>query len=430
MAIPCPPHVQSAQAQIAAALQQAEGKPVDLLKVPWPELERSLLGLLGGDFQPNNQNHQVLALGVAGAFAERMAEEHGAFWFLNRESPEGASLGFPDALIVLSPFGEVMNAFLQKKLARLDDVAGGVRRMLGEARFGAGASAGAAPKLSPMDYQRLIDPGFMQFLVMDPAKTKKAFESKPDALAREIRDALGRAQMPPEARQQFEGQVVTALQQMDATKTLADQVEVAPRIVELMGHLFGTTASTGAAQNEFWGHLILPMLFIGAPQAFPPVDEEETKAFSEGVAPLELFVDVVPHTVQAPEDGLLGAFERTEVSPLHPAFERARAPLHLLKLDVERLKPLLARFAANQMVDTVRRFTKYMEEKSGKGAPPNPQNEEMLRAASVLLSDLKKLVAEGKGEICLRQMTENDAMGERDLGLIRNALQGPRIILA
>jgi hypothetical protein len=71
-----------------------------------------------------------------------------------------------------------------------------------------------------------------------------------------------------------------------------------------------------------------------------------------------------------------------------------------------------------------------MEEKAGKGAPPNPQNEEMLKAASVLLTDLKKLVVEAKGQLCLRQMTENDAMSERDLAAVRNALQGPRIILA
>jgi len=121
---------------------------------------------------------------------------------------------------------------------------------------------------------------------------------------------------------------------------------------------------------------------------------------------------------------------RSEVSPLHASFERSRAPLHLLKLNVDRLKPVLAKFDPNLMVDTVRRFTKYMEEKSGKAAPPNPQNEEMLKAASVLLGDLKKLTLEGKGDVCLRQMTEGDAMSERDLAVVRQALQGPRIILS
>jgi hypothetical protein len=145
---------------------------------------------------------------------------------------------------------------------------------------------------------------------------------------------------------------------------------------------------------------------------------------------MELFVDVVPHSVQAPDDGLLGAFDRTEVSPVHPSFERSRAPLHLLKVNMDRLKPLLERYDANQMVDAVRRFTKYMEEKAGKGAPPNPQNEEMLKAAADLLTGLKKAVTEVKGDICLRQMTEGDAMSEQVMAVVRNALQGPRIILA
>jgi hypothetical protein len=427
MAHPAPPHVQSAQAQVAAALEQLAGKPVDLLKTPWSEVESALPNLLGGAFDPNNQNHQVLALGIGGALAERLAGDHGAFWFLNRESPEGASLGFPDALIVLSPFGEVMNSLIAGKLSRLDELSASIRGMLGKARFG---GAGGGQKLGPADYQRLIDPGFMQFLVMDMAKVQKAFDSKPDALHRDIRDALGRTQLPPEVRQQFEGQVLSVLPQLDPNKTMADQVEMAPRIVELMAHLFGTVASTGAAQNEFWGHLILPMLFIGAPQSFPPVDEEEIGAFNQGVAPMELFVDVVPHSVQAPEEGLLGAFERTEVSPLHPAFERSRAPLHLLRVDTARIKPLLERFDANQMVDAVRRFTQYMEEKAGKGAPPNPQNEEMLKAATVLLTDLKRAVGEGKGQLCLRQMTEGDAMSEQVMSVVRQALTAPRIILA
>jgi hypothetical protein len=427
MAHPAPPHVQSAQEQVAAALQQVEGKPVDLLTVPWSQVETSIPKLLGGAFQPNDPNHQGLALGLAGAFAERLAKEHSAFWFLNRDSPEGASLGFPEVPIVLSPFNEVMNSLVQGKLARLEQVAADIRRTLGEARFGA---AGNRPKLGPADYQRMVDPGFMQFLVVDPVKVQKTLETKPDVLARDIRDALGRAtQLPPEVRQQFEGQVVAVLQKMDATKTLADQVEMAPRIAELMIHLFATQGNTGAAQNEFWGQLILPLLFIGAPQSFPPVDEEELGAFMQGVPALELFVDVVPHAVQAPEDGLLGAFDRSEVNLVHPSFERAGMQ-RFLRLNPVRLKPLLERFDANQMVDAVRRFTKYMEEKAGKGAPPNPQNEEMLKAATVLLTDLKRAVTEAKGELCLRQITEADAMSEQVVGAVRQALTAPRIILA
>jgi hypothetical protein len=98
-------------------------------------------------------------------------------------------------------------------------------------------------------------------------------------------------------------------------------------------------------------------------------------------------------------------------------------------VNAERIKPLLANFDPNKTVDAVRRFTKYMEEKAGKGAPPNPQNEEMLKAATVLLSDLKKAV-ETKGDVCLRRLTEAEAASEQAVAVVRQALNGPRIILS
>ncbi len=433
MAHPSPPHVQSAQAQVAAALQQVEGKPVDLLKAPWAELEASIVKLLGGAFQVNNPNHQGLALGLAGAFAERMAEEHGAFWFPNRDSPEGATLGFPEAIIMLSPFGAVMDALAQSKLSKLEDLAADIRRSLGQVRFAPGATqtlGATGPKMGPTDYQRLFDPGFLQFAVLDSAKAKATFESKPDALARDIRDALGRTQppLPQEARQQFEGQIVQSLQRLDASHPLSDQMDRAPRIAELVGHLFATIGGTGAAPEEFWGEIVLPLLFIGTPASFPPVDEEETEAFTQGAPPLALFVDVVPHAVQAPEEGLLGTFEQTDLTLEHPGFGKVGA-LRLIKVNAERIKPLLATFDPDKTIDAVRRFTKYMEEKAGKGAPPNPQAEEMLKAATVLLTDLKRAVTEN-GDLCLRRLTEAEAASEQAVSLVRKALQGPRIILS
>src|SRR5512140_1361678 len=175
---PVPQHVYQAQAQLSAALEKVAGKPVDLLKAPWAEVEQSLIKLLGGPFQVNRPEHQALALGIAGAFAARMAAEHRAFWFPNRDSPEGATLGFPDAIIMLSPFGAVMDALSQSKPAKLEDLSTQIRTQLGQVRFGANAnlSLGGQPaKIGPVDYQRLFDPGFLQFVVLDPAKAKTTF---------------------------------------------------------------------------------------------------------------------------------------------------------------------------------------------------------------------------------------------------------------
>ncbi|MFL5343957.1 MAG: hypothetical protein ACJ8AT_04155 [Hyalangium sp.] len=428
---PVPQHVYQAQAQLAAAFEKVEGKPVDLLKAPWAEVEKSLIKLLGGPFQVNRPEHQTLALGIAGAFAARMAAEHRAFWFPNRDSPEGATLGFPDAIIMLSPFGAVMDALSQGKLVKLEELSTQIRNQLGQVRFGAnGSMAGGQPKIGPMDYQRLFDPGFLQFVVLDPAKAKSTFEAKPDALARDVKDALGRTQppLPKEARDQFEGQIVVALQRMDPSKPLVDQVERAPRLVELMAHMVATVGGTGCAPEEFWAQIVLPLLFIGVPQQFPPLDEEELEAYAQGAEPLALFVDVVPHAHKAPEEGLLGAFEMTDIGLPHPSFSKVGA-LRLIQINPGHIKALLEQFDPEKTTDVVKRFTQYLAEKSGKTPPQEgPQSQEMIQAAMMLLTDLKKAVAT-QGPLCLRRLTEAEAASEQAMALVRRALQGGRIIL-
>ncbi|XXF75113.1 hypothetical protein P2318_18755 [Myxococcaceae bacterium GXIMD 01537] len=427
---PVPQHVHNAQVQLAAALEKAEGKPVDLLTAPWGDVETAAIKLLGGAFQANRPEHQALALGIAGAFAMRMNGEHQAFWFPNRDSPEGATLGFPDAIIMLSPFGAAMDALSQGKLARLDDLAADIRRSLGQVRFSGGQAPQGQARLGPADYQRLFDPGFLQFVVLDPAKVKSSIEGKPDALARDVREALGRTNppLPQEVRGQFEGQIIQSLQRLEAGKSLADQAERAPRLVELMAHLGATIGGTGSAPEEFWHDVVIPLLFIGSPQAFPPLDEDELEAFRQGADPLALFVDVVPHAHSAAEDGLLGAFEMTDISLVHPSFSKVGA-LRLIQVNTDRLRPLLEKFDPQQSLATVKRFAEYAAEKAGKPATESPQGQEMLNAALMLLTDLKRAVTEAKGPIALRRLTEAEAASEQALALVRRAMQGPRIIL-
>jgi hypothetical protein len=430
---PVPQHVYQAQAQLAAALEKVEGKPVDLMTAPWADVEKAVIKLLGGAFQVNLPEHQALALGLAGAFAARMASEHQAFWFPNRDSPEGATLGFPEAIIMLSPFGAVMDAMGQGKLAKLEDLAADIRRSLGQVRFGANAAmslGGGQPKMGPVDYQRLFDPGFLQFVVLDPAKAKTTFEGKPDVLAREVKDALGRTQppLPKEAREQFEGQIVMSLQRLEAGKSLADQVERAPRLVELMAHMAATVGGTGCAPEEFWAEIVLPLLFIGAPAQFPPLDDEELQAYQEGAEPLALFVDVVPHAHKAPEEGLLGAFDMKDIGLPHPSFAKVGA-LRLIQINSAQIKPLLEQFEPEKTADVVKRFTQYLADKAGKPAQQSEQGKQMMDAAMLLLTDLKRAVTTGPGPLCLRRLTEAEAASEQALALVRRAMQGGRIIL-
>lgn len=429
MSQPLPPHIQAAQEQLSEAIQRVEGKPLDLEKAPWPDVEKAIIKLLGGPFLMERPEHQMVALGLAGAFSQRLMAEQTAFWFPNRDALEGAMVGFADAVIPLSPFSEVVAALQAGQLARLDQALTEIRRALGQVRFQA-APGQQAPRLTAHDYQRLFDPGFLQFVVLDEKKAKQTWESRPDALAREVREALGRTQpaLPPQLRQQFEGQIVGALQQLDPSKPLVDQIERAPRIAELMGHLFAAVGGTGSAPEEFWQGIILPLLFIGAPASFPPIDEDDLEAFRAGADPLALFVELVPYQRRAPEEGLLGAFEMSDVSLPHPGFQHAGAA-RLFRINREKVAGLVKDFDAAKTRDAVQRFTRYLEEKAGTQAPASEAGNQMMEAAMQLLTDLQRSVAPGTGDLCLRRLTEGEASSEPTIAVVRKALQGPRIIL-
>lgn len=431
MTMPMPPQLESALAQVSAILEQVEGKPVDPVKTPWAEVEKSVIKLLGGPFKPQQPEHQVVALALAAAFAERLHAEHQAFWFPFRETPEGASLGFPDALIMLSPFGAVVDSLRGGKLDKLDDVAKDIRTSLGQVKFGLGAG-GQPMRLGAEDYMRLFDPGFVQIVALDPAKTKQVWASTPAKVSADLRDALGRAnKLPPEVKKQLESQLVNAVSRLEPTKPLLEQVARAPRVAETMGLLFGATGGTGAAAEEFWSDVVMPLLFTGAPATFPPLDGDELEVAKQGVDPLFLFLDVVPHQFPSPEDeGLLNAFPADKLDLPDPAFQGVPA-LRLIKVSGSSLAAPMAAFDPAKTRDAIARFGAAVTEKTGPIAQKQGTEEAkmMLDAALTLLGDLKQLVTEGK-ELYVRRLTEAEAASEPAMAQLRQALTAPRIILA
>ena len=106
-------------------------------------------------------------------------------------SVKAAGVNFPDALIMLSPFGAVLDTLMASKLDRLDDVAKDIRTSLAQVKFGAGGGGGQQ-KLSAGDYQRLFDPGFVQVIAVDPQKAIAAWNTPPNRLALDVKDSLGR----------------------------------------------------------------------------------------------------------------------------------------------------------------------------------------------------------------------------------------------
>ena len=432
METPQPPQLAAAQAQLEQVLEQVEKKKIDLLTTPWAEVEKSVIKVLGGPFQINQPEHQVIALGLAASFGARLAAEHKAFWFPSRESPEGAAVGFPDALIMLSPFGAVLDALMSAKLEKLEDVAKDIRTSLAQVKFGAGGGLGQQ-KLGVGDYQRLFDPGFVQVLAIDGAKALTAWSTAPNRLALDIKDSLGRvgSKLPDQVKQQLEAQLVQALQRMEPGKPLLEQLARGPRVAELVGSLWGSTSSTGSAPEEFWQDVVMPLAYIGSPEKFPELDDESAQAAKQGVHPFFLFLDVVPFATPAPEDeGLLGAFPANTLALPHKAFESV-GNVRLIKVGTDAIKGPLEKFDAAKTRDAVARFGAYVKTQGGSAVADQgkAEAEQMMSAALSLLEELKKISASGK-DVYVRRLTEAEAGAEGAMAVLRGALQGPRIILA
>jgi len=424
-------HLDAATQQLAASLARVTGAPIDLKSASWADIEKGVIRLLLGPFRPEQPEHQLVALGLAGVLADRLIDSDQAFWFPHRETPEGGMLGFPEAVLMLSPFQAVVEALTRGKLERLDEVTADIRRALAQARF---APTGGAPvRLRPEDYARLFDPGFLQFMLLDPRRTKELWEGKPSVLAADLRAALGRVsaqRMSAEAKTQFEQQIAGSLARLDPARSFGDQAGQAPRLAELMLTLVAATKQTGSAPDEFWEQAVFPLLFTGAPTTFPPLDPQDVEAAKQGVDPLALFLDVVPYSSPAPEDGLLGVFPMQEIDVPHPGLAQGGVP-RMLVVPGAALQSKLADYDLRATRASLDAFGKYLSEKAGKPIAPSAPGKQMEDAAVALLAELKGLLggAPADAQLVMRRLTETEALSDGALAAVREAMQGPRIIL-
>jgi hypothetical protein len=428
-----PPQIEAALAQLRKALQSAEGAEIDPLTAPWTAIERGVIKLLGGAFSPQDESHRTLAFMISAALAERLRRDLGAFWFPNRASPQGASLGFPAGVIVFSPLGAVAEALGRGKLPLLDDVAGQLAKALEQAR----AANPDGHALEPEDYQRLFDPAFVQFTVLRSSAMQTLLQRTPQEERRELEDAFSRLpkQVPREAKEPMRRQLLEALGRLE-DKPLGEQVAAIPQLGELLAMIHTATGGTGFAPAEFWQEILLPLLHIGAPESFPAVEEDELAAYRAGADPVLLYVEALPfQTSAADEDGALGVFPPEQLGLLDPAFEGSEG-LRMVRVEAEALDAVVEVFDAAAIRAGVERFSEHLRSAAGESAPPpavrGPGEPSLLEAALILLQDLVKLVGtveEGQTFLAIRHATESEAAAEPLIAELRRLITGPRIII-
>ncbi|MCL2012628.1 MAG: hypothetical protein FWG75_07585 [Cystobacterineae bacterium] len=436
MDIEKPPHMEAALSQLVLLLKTAEKREVDYLNASWSEIEKSVIKVLGGAFKFSKPEHQLIALGLTAILGEKLLYLHKGFWFPNCDSMAGVSLGFADAIIVLSPFEAVLDALSMASLGKLDELSQNLSNSLSSARMASGIPLVGAPKLDAQLYQRLFNSHFIQMLSLDMEKAEATWKRLPGQLMQELKEALTRtgSGLPAELKMHMENQFRAVFDAMEPHKPMGEQWEKHAQTCELAARLWASSASTGAVSEDFWEAVVFPLLFAGFPETFPPIEEEELEVVRKGVPDLYVFLELVPYAWPAPEeDALLGAFERLNIHPLSPRPSLGNA-LRMLKVDCEFLQKPLSEFSGEKLQMTLQRFSAYLKEQKG-GAPPEALREQdaqiALHSAMGLLEELKNMCGPHAHAhtVLLRRLTEAEAEVEGAFELIRKSLQGPRLIL-
>jgi len=436
-----PSHIEAALSQLVLLLKTAEKREVDYLNASWGDIEKSVIKVLSGAFKVSKPEHQLIALGLAAVLGEKLLHAHKGFWFSNSDSAAGASLGFADAIIVLSPFEAVLDALSLANLGKLDELAKNVSNSLSSARMASGIPVLGAPKLDASLYERLFDPSFIQMMSLDMEKAEATWKRLPSQLMQELKDALSRigSTFPAELKTHMENQFQAVFGSMEPHKPVGAQWERHGQTCELVARLWAGAVSTGPVSEEFWDDVVFPLLFAGFPETFPPLEDEILDAARQGIPALYIFLEVVPYAWPSPEDGaLLGAFAKSGIRPLSPNASAGNA-LRMLSVDCAFLHKPLSEFDGEKLQATLARFSDYLQEKAGgrplevldKEASKNTDTQTVVDSAIRLLGDLRNLLAPHAkpSTVFIRRLTEAEADVEGAFELIRKSLQGPKLIL-
>jgi hypothetical protein len=417
-----------------------EGQPLDPLTAEWAAIEKGIIPHLGGAFNPQNPRHLDVVFMLASALAERLRREFNSFWFQNRSTPHGATVGFPDTVLVFSPFETVFEALSRAQLSALTKITEELRAAVGRGRAAHihPPDARGNRSLGPAEYQRIFDPGLVQFVALDPNAIKEALAATGESTVRYFAHGFTKLspQIPEQARTQVAREVEGALRRLPGAEPLGQQIARAPQLIEFVTLALAGQAATGIAPAEFWEQLLLPLLHVGAPAEFAELDEEEVAAYKEGTDPLLLYVDVVPYqTPAADEDGLLGVFPADNVRLLDARWKGAQG-VRLLQVDPAAIRDVMARFDPAAIRTALDRFAAACAEAAG-GAVPGAERAEgqpaLLDVVLALTEDLRTVlrVCEEKGlALGLRYATESEASSEPILQDLRRAIREPRIVLA
>ncbi len=416
-----PPQIKIALEQLQTTLTAAGYPSLDPLTASWAELEPAIHKVLDGTFQASHPGHRLLSLRLGALFGERLARAGRGFWFVQSEAMAGLALGFPDVVFTVSPFTVVTMALVKNSLAGLETAAAKILEDRNEAK-----AREASPKaLTPADYQRTMDPSFIEFLALDEKRAHAAWELSPRRLIQELKDALFRAQLSKQTAAWLETSVLSELRELDQNQRLIDQAERAPRAIERVGELFAGRYGTGLTTESGWSQVALRLLSVDATQT-ATIRPQALAAIKKGAGPLVAFLHEMPKLPDAPQEGILGLFQPAQLSAPHPQLAGLQT-LRLVRVNPRPLLPLLQKFQEKALREALEAFLPRLQEAVGAPTALSAQERALFDEALGFckrLQDTLALAVSQKLDLCVRRGTEQEGYTGGSKAELRAAVQG------
>jgi hypothetical protein len=238
-------------------------------------------------------------------------------------------------------------------------------------------------------YIRLHTVPLGQWMSMDFARLAKLWNDEPTAKLVEAIQESG-PRLGPQ-NQQVVQQVVAAISKANQELPIAKQTGDRG-LFEAIAQIIALRRATAPVAIDIMEHVVMPALHVGMPEKFPPLDEDDLANLRKGIEMFAFFVEVLPHTFQADDEGFLGSIP-------HDALTTPYADRNVLEIgkgdwvvvNPDHFMPMLEPFDPQKLLDKYDEFVKYV--KSIPDAPHRRDDGRMLAETAIrALADMKQCV--------------------------------------
>ncbi len=275
--------------------------PIDLIT-----METWLLGQIGDREQLDLDSpaHREFWFNFGAWIGETLRRRHGGHWLIANEDPKSWRLGFSKIMLELVP-----HIFAGQLLTMGQ---GAVRKLITEIERLREVHEEQKRKDDGQDINRFTAEHYVrmhtiplgQWMVLNGKSIHRLWGQ---AAARDLKKEIRkRGKRLSAANAQVIDSLVEAIGKADPSKPIGAQSTDRP-LFEAVAQIVGLERTAAPIAMDVLEQFVLPAMYIGKPQKFPPLGDEDLANLRKGMELFAVFVDVVPHKYDSDDEGFLKA---------------------------------------------------------------------------------------------------------------------------